>query len=156
MKKWLMLKKLSLSLFLYLTRPCSYRDTFWQLCVSCIDSCIAILLAYRLVYRLGKKFWISHGLSKTQHPNQPNQPNQPQQYWLGIMHSCFTLCILYQLVYHNTFGVLTHVSTGQEISDIPQPYLKCYFSTCCQVPEATKGALLSTKNLRWPNFKNNI
>ncbi len=31
-------------------------------CVSCIDSCIAILLPYRLVYRLGKKFWISHSL----------------------------------------------------------------------------------------------
>ena len=32
-------------------------------CVSCIDSCIAIFLPYRLVYRLGKKFWISHSLT---------------------------------------------------------------------------------------------
>ncbi len=32
-------------------------------CVSCIDSCIVILWPYRLVYRLGKKFWISHSLN---------------------------------------------------------------------------------------------
>ncbi len=33
------------------------------MCVSCIDLCIAILLPCRLVFRLGKKFWISHSFS---------------------------------------------------------------------------------------------
>ena len=36
---------------------------FWHLFVSCIDSCIAIFLPYRLVYQLGKKIWISHSLT---------------------------------------------------------------------------------------------
>ncbi len=38
------------------------KSSFFAL-LLCIDSCIAILLTYRLVYRLGKNFGISHSLS---------------------------------------------------------------------------------------------
>ncbi len=43
------------------------------------------------------------------------------KYWLGF-YSHFTLCIVYRLMYYDTFGILTRVSTRQEIWDIVQTY----------------------------------